>query len=152
MWQLSIEGLLAGNEKTVSIKIGIPATRGTQTVTEERIVSGGLNFNILRDGPDQIGIWSGNTGPTGTLIGYRASILVKPARSFRVRTMEPGPYPPSFSEGDRELASRLAARWSRLSQGDLLYAVGATAAGNWGEPRPSRKDTEGCTVRPERAR
>jgi hypothetical protein len=142
VWQLSIEGLLKGNEKAVSVRLGVPATRGTQTVTEERVISGGLNFNILRDGPDQVGVWSGDTGPTGTVIHYRASILVKPARAFRVRVMEPEPYPPSFSESERALAARLAARWARLSQGDLLYAVCATVSGKWGEPEPDRKDIE----------
>ena len=140
IWQLSVEGILKGNEKGVSLKVGLPATRGTITVTEERIASGNLTFNLLREGQDQIGIWSGNTGPTGTLINYRASILVRPVRAFRVRSIDPGEYPPSFTESDRELAARLAARWSRLPSEDRLKAICESVSGSWRGSRPDPKD------------
>lgn len=140
VWQLTIEARLKPNEKGITVKMGIPAGRGTQMVTEERITSGRLNFYLLREGTDHMGVWRGDTGPEGALINYRASILIRPAGSFRVRTMEPGPYPASFSEADQKLAARLAAGWSGLSLEERLGAVAATASGNWGEPRPDRKD------------
>ncbi len=142
VWQLSIEGLVEAGQKEMDVAISLPYTHGGQTVTEERITSGGLDFTLLRQGVNRSGEWSGKTGPAGAVIGYRAIVLLKPSKSSRTRPMPAGPYPPSFSEGDRELASRIADRWSRLPVMDRIHAISATASGKWGDPAPDPSDVK----------
>lgn len=140
VWQLSIETILGKNEKNLSLRMGLPVSRGPITVAEERIASGSLTFNLLREGVDHIGIWAGNTPSTGTLVNYRASILVKPVRTFGIRRMDPGAYPVSFQEADQALVSRLAARWQRLPADERIKAAGDALSGAWGQFPLSEQD------------
>ena len=66
VWQLSMEALLAPDTKGLKVRIGLPDTGGGRTITEERITSGGLDFIMIREGSNQIGVWSGNTDSHGS--------------------------------------------------------------------------------------
>ena len=140
VWELSVEGLLGPREKGVNLRIGLPTSGGGRTVTEERITPGGLNFNLTREGSNQIGVWSGDTGPTGALVGYRATVLVRPLKSLKEKPMELGPYPAQFRQNDLELVRRLAARWEGWTVLEKLYGVSAAASGSWGESPPRETD------------
>ena len=140
VWQLSVESLVGPREKGITLRMGLPASGGGRTVTEERITSGGLTFNLVREGTNQIGVWSGDTGPAGALIGYRATVLVRPLKSLRTKPMELGPYPPGLKQDDINLAGRLAGRWAGHSALEKLYGISAAVSGNWGEKRPQEKD------------
>ena len=142
VWQLSMEGLVRPDKEEIAVSIAVPYTHGPQTVTEERFTPGGFSFNLVREGPSEIGVWSGKTGPAGEVIGYRATVLVRPTRSIRARSMEPGTYPASFEKGDQELARGLAARWSRLRPPERARAAAATISGTWGETPPNPKDLD----------
>ena len=140
VWQLSVEGLIGPLEKGITFKMGLPTSGGGRTVAEERITSGGLNFNLVREGANQIGIWSGDSGPAGALIGYRATVLVRPMRSLKVKPMELGPYPAGLRPNDLDLVHRLAGRWAGRSVLEKIYEISAAASGNWGENPPEGKE------------
>ena len=63
VWQLSMDAYVKGGEKEATVMIGVPFTHRGQIVVEERIFSGTLSFNLLREGADQIGVWSGHITP-----------------------------------------------------------------------------------------
>ena len=61
VWQLSMDAHVKGGDKETTVMIGVPYTHRGQLVAEERIRSGTLNFNLLREGLNQVGVWSGVT-------------------------------------------------------------------------------------------
>ena len=141
-WQLSMEAHVKGGEKETNAMIGLPSARRGLLVAEERIHSGTLNFNLLREGPNQIGVWSGAVSPRGEVIGYSATIQVKPPRSFKTRTPPLEPYPPNVGKKDQALVRRLVAKWDPLPPVDRLRRVAAALKGSWGPPPPEDQDLQ----------
>lgn len=86
VWHLSIDAHVKGGEKETTVMIGVPYTHRVQMVAEERITSGRLSFNLLREGINQIGIWSGTLGLEGETIGYSSSIQVRPQQPSKTKT------------------------------------------------------------------
>ncbi len=84
-WRLSMDARVTGGEKETTVMVGLPFTHRGQTVAEEHIRSGALTFNLLREGPNQIGVWSGMTSQKGEVIGYSATIQVRPQQSIKVK-------------------------------------------------------------------
>ena len=58
-WQVSMDAYVKADQQKVKVMIGLPFSYGERMVVEERIHSGTLDFNLLRQGPNQIGVWSG---------------------------------------------------------------------------------------------
>ncbi len=106
VWQLSMEAHVKGGEKETSAMIGLPSARRGQLVAEERIHSGTLNFSLLREGANRIGVWSGAVGPKDEVIGYSTTIQVKPPRAFKNRTPPLEPYPPNVGKNDQAFIRR----------------------------------------------
>ncbi len=139
VWQLSMEVHVKGGEKETSAMIGLPSANRGQLVAEERIRSGTLNFNLLREGPNQVGVWSGAISPRGEVIGYSATIQIKPSRPYKTGTPSLGLYPPNVEKNDQALVRRLVAKWDSLPPADRLRRVAAAMRGYWGTP-PSDQD------------
>jgi hypothetical protein len=142
VWQLSMEAHVKGGEKEISVMIGLPSVRQGQLVAEERIHSGTLNFNLLREGPNQVGVWSGTVSPSGEVIGYSATVQIKPRRPFRIRTPLLEPYPPGVEKKDQALVRRLVAKWDPLPLTDRLRRLAAAMRGFWGTPPPTDQDLQ----------
>lgn len=142
VWLLVMEGRLKSVKEEVTASIAFPYAHGRQSVVEERVTPGGLRFNLLREGPNQIGTWSGKTGPLGEIIGYRATVLVRPQKSSRARTVAAEPYPPSLGKEQQDLAVRLSRRWSQFPPRERAYAACEALSGKWGDPAPDGKDLE----------
>ncbi len=144
VWRLSMEAHVKGSEKEASVMIGLPAAHRGQLVAEERIHSGTLNFNLLREGPNQIGIWSGAISPRGEgeAIGYSATIQIKPPRSYKTKTPPLGLYPLNVEKKAQALARRLVAKWDPLPPADRLRRIAAAIRGYWGTPPPSDQDLQ----------
>ncbi len=139
-WKLDMEARLAAHQKEVNAKIGFPYTHAEQIVVEERITSGRLTFNLLREGPNQVGVWSGDVGPEEEVISYRATILMTPQRSSKIKPRALEPYPATLGMAEQVLAERLVSKWSHLPPPARLRAVAAAAAGSWGTPPPDGQD------------
>jgi hypothetical protein len=142
VWHLSIDAHVKGGEKETTVMIGVPYTHKGQTVAEERIRSGLLSFNLLREGLNQIGVWSGTLGFEGATIGYSAIIRVQPQRPSKTKSPTLEPYPPNVGKEEQELAKRLVGSWLSLRPEDWLRRVAAAVKGIWGTPPPDDQDLQ----------
>jgi len=145
-WQFSMDARIRGNEREMTIKIALPSSRERQIVTEERITSGTLRFNLVQEGVNQVGVWSGVISETGEAIRYRAAILVHPRHPSKIRPPVLEPYPEKIRRAEQALANRLVEKWRNLPPPAQLRAVAATAAGIWGEPPPDIGDLQAWSV------
>jgi len=139
-WQLSMEARLKAGHEETTIMIGLPSGQGERIVTDEQIHSGSLGFNLVREGPNQVGVWSGSAAAYEEFISYRATILIGPQPSSKARLPTLGPYPEAFGRVEQALAKRLVAKWIQLSPADRLRAIAAATTGVWGAPPPELQD------------
>jgi hypothetical protein len=142
VWQFSMDAHVKGGDKDTTVMIGVPYTRRGQLIAEERIRSGALNFNLLREGFNQVGVWSGVTPPGGESIGYSATIQVQPQRLLKTKPPVLGPYPKDIGEVERKLAKRLVKKWDSLPPKDRLRRITAAVKGIWGTPPPDDQDLQ----------
>jgi hypothetical protein len=142
VWQVSMDAYVKGSEKETTVMIGVPSRQKGLLVVAEDIHSGALNFNLLRDGLNQVGVWSGHIGPTGEVIRYSSSIQVKPERLFKIKPPKLGPYPGNIGETEQKLARRLVANWSPLPPTNQLHGIAAALNGSWGAPLPDAQDLQ----------
>jgi len=140
VWHLSMDAHIEGGEKETTVMIGVPYTHGGQIVVEERISSGALSFNLLREGINQVGVWSGTVSPRSEIIGYSSIIQIRPQRSFKNKTPTLEPYPSNVGKEEQALARRLVGKWDPLPPVDRLRRVAAAVKGIWGTPPPEDQD------------
>jgi len=140
VWQFSVDASIKGSEKEATVMIGLPSTQRGQLVVEERIHPGTLSFNLLREGSNQIGVWSGAIGPKGDLIGYSSTIQIQPQRLLRTGPPKLGPYPKNIGETEQKLAIRLVEKWGSLPPAERLRRIAAAVSGFWGTPPQSAQD------------
>jgi hypothetical protein len=142
VWQLSMDAHIKGGEKETKVMIGVPYTHKGQAIAEERIRSGTLSFNLLREGLNQIGVWSGTLGLEGETIGYSTTIQVRPQQPSKTKPPTLEPYPPNVGKEEQALAKRLAGRWLSLTPSDRLRRIASAARGIWGTPPPDTQDLQ----------
>ncbi len=135
-WQLDMEARIKADQKEIHVMIGLPHNNPEGIVAEERITSGKLTFNLLREGPNQVGIWSGDIGPEEEVIRYRATIHTPPSRFPKAKPPTLEPYPAGVTKEEQAMAKRFVGKWSRLPAPARLRAVAAIVAGNWEVPPP----------------
>ena len=135
-----MDGQVTGGEKEITVMVGLPFTHRGQMVAEERIRSGTLAFNLLHEGPNQVGVWSGVISPRGEAIGYSATIQVRPPQPIKTKTAILEPYPLNTQEEDQALAKRLVRKWDFLPAADRLRRIAAALRGIWGSPPPEDQD------------
>jgi hypothetical protein len=142
VWQFSMDASIKGGERETTVMIGLPATQRGQLVVEERIHPGTLSFNLLREGPNQIGVWSGVISPRGDIIGYSSTIQIQPQRLVRTPPPKLGPYPKNIGETEQKLAMRLVEKWGPLPPTDRLRSIAAALNGSWGMPLPNAQELQ----------
>jgi hypothetical protein len=140
VWQFIMDAHIKGGEKEAKVMIGVPYTHRGQVVAEERIRSGTLSFNLLREGLNQIGVWEGTLGPEGGTIGYSATLQVQPQRSFKTKPPGLAPYPANIDESEQKLAKRLVKQWGSLPPIDRLRRIVEAVKGVGGTPFPEDQD------------
>jgi hypothetical protein len=144
-WGLSMEIFFepAGTSgKDIEIKAGLPESRPGQTVIELKDLSGSLRFNILPEGLNQIGVWSGNP-EGGKAISYHATVLLNPKRLATPRLPGPDSFPAIIADkSEQVLARRLVERWRSLDTSERLKAISSTAKGVWRKPQPEDDDSK----------
>jgi hypothetical protein len=139
-WQLSMEAYVEADQGAIDVSIGFPISHSGQIVAEERITSGNLIFNLLREGVNQIGIWSGTIEGEGEFIGYRAILLRNPQEPVKAQPPALEPYPATISQEEPALSKRLVEKWRQLPPPRRLRAVARATRGNWGSPPPDEQD------------
>jgi hypothetical protein len=142
VWQLSMDAHVKGGERETTVMIGLPSMQKGQLVVDEHIHSGTLSFNLLREGPNQIGVWSGHIGPGGVVIGYSSTIQVQSHRLRKTKPPKLGPYPANIGEEEQRLATRLVARWDSLPPPDRLRRIAEAMKGIWETPLPDDQDLQ----------
>ncbi|HVP76413.1 MAG TPA: 7TM domain-containing protein [Thermodesulfobacteriota bacterium] len=141
VWQFSMNAFVKGGEKVTTVMIGLPSTQKGQLVVEERIHPGTLSFNLLREGPNQIGVWSGVVTQKGDVIGYSSTIQVQPQRPLKAQQPPRlGPYPKNVGESEWQLAARLVENWNPLPPAERLRRIAAALNGSWGASLPNAQD------------
>ncbi len=146
VWQLSIDAHVKGGEKETTVMIGVPYTHKGQMVAEERIRSGTLSFNLLREGINQVGVWSGTLSLEGETIGYNSTIRVQPQRLFKTKPSTLEPYLPNVGKEEKALVKRLVGKWESLPPEDRLRRIAAAVKGIWGTPPPDDQDLQAWSV------
>jgi len=142
VWQLSMDATVKGGEKETTVMIGLPSRQRGVLVVDEDIHPGTLNFNLLRNGPNQIGVWSGYVSPRGEVIRYSSTIQVKPQELLKTKPPSLGPYPNDVGEMEQKLATRLVAKWDSLPQTERLRNIAAAVNGFWGAPSPDAQELQ----------
>jgi len=140
VWQLSMDASVKDSEKETTIMIGLPSTQKEHQVVEEHIHPGTLSFSLLREGPNQIGVWSGTISPKGEVIGYSSTIQVQPRRVLKTLPPTLGTYPKNIGEPERKLATRLVGKWVPLPPRERLRRIAAAVNGLWGPMLPDDRD------------
>src|SRR5512135_1149035 len=142
VWQLSMDASIKGGEKETTVLIGLPSTQRGQLVVDEHFHPGTLSFNLLREGPNQIGVWSGHIGPGDEAIEYRSTIQVQPQHLVKTKPPKLGSYPSHVGETEQKLARRLVEKWDPLPPADRLHRIAAALNGSWGTPPPEPQELQ----------
>ena len=114
-WQLLIHVHLAPQNEDCGLFLALPPEHTGNVVVEERIVSGAYTFNIQKQGPNRLGIWTGAGVTSPEEITYRATIHSRPRRSAVTQSPLLSPYPPAISKEERKLAEGIAKNWLTLA-------------------------------------
>jgi len=132
VWGLTMEIFFeptGGNGKEVEIRASLPQSRPGQTVIEQKDLSGSLQFNLLAEGLNQIGVWSGDP-EDGRVLSYRATVLLNPKRLAKPKPPGPESFPVIIADKSEQiLAKRLVERWTSLDILEKVKAIAATAKG-----------------------
>jgi hypothetical protein len=145
-WQLLIDAHIKGGGEESTLALALPTEQVGRMLVEEKVTSGALHFNLLREGPNRVGTWSGPIGPGEEEINYRAIILIRPGRSSIVGPPALENSPPIVAKEEQALAERLARNWRSLSPTGRIKAVAAAAAGEWRELSPDDPDTQAWKI------
>lgn len=136
-WQLLIDAYVTPRGDQCVLSLALPAEHTGNMVVEERVVSGGYAFDILKRGPNRVGVWSGS-GVTGAeAITYRATIHSRPGRSVATQSPLLPPYPPSIGREEQALAEEVGRRWQTLSPQNRFQAAAAALRGQPDDVSPA---------------
>ncbi|MEN6617419.1 MAG: 7TM domain-containing protein [Syntrophorhabdus sp.] len=112
VWTFRYDGLIKGTSGETLFLLSLPSEQHDQIILEESINSGSMDFNLLREYDNRIGVWSGSPGPAGEYISYRANML------FHLKKQPPPPritYPYGLDGEDRKRVEELTAPWRAMS-------------------------------------
>jgi len=137
-WRLSMEAQVKPYQKEITIRIGLPSSQSDKV--EEEIPSGSLNFNLLHEGPNRIGICPGSIDGKGEIIGYSGILILNHNPPPQKLSSLPEPYLTTVGVEEKLLAKRLVEKWKQLPAWARLHAISGTASDAWGEPPPDSRD------------
>ncbi len=140
VWDVSIDAHVKPAQGKIAASIALPAEHEGRLLVEETFSAGTLNFNVMKEGANRIGRWSGSTENITETITYRGTIIARPRRFPAADPSAVKPDVPVIGPSDAVLVTRLTAGWkSRLPEGRLA-AVSALASGRWDGQMPDAQD------------
>jgi hypothetical protein len=140
-WLLSAHAHVKPDRGSISLSMGFPSEYANRVILEERVSSEGLNFNIIDEGRNRFGVWSGDGVPTTEeLVTYRATILLRHRRFAGKGPEAAGRVSLSVGSAEAAFARRLVSRWSTLAPQERIRNVAGTSAGRWPAPTPAQED------------
>ena len=134
-WQLLIDAYVTPQGEECVLSLALPAEHTGNMVVEERVVSGAYAFDILKQGPNRVGVWSGSGVKQPESITYRATIHSRPVRSVTAQSPLLTPYPPSIGMKEQQLAEEVGRQWKTLSPLNRFQAA-ASALRVWPDDAP----------------
>jgi hypothetical protein len=147
-WRLSMEVFFeppGKDGKEMEIRAGLPQSRPGEAVIGQGDLSGSLQFNLLADGLNQIGVWSGDP-EEGRVLSYYATVLLNSKRLAKPKPPGRESFPAIIADQSEQiLAKRLVERYAPLKAPEKLKAIAATAKGVWREPSPDENDLKQWT-------
>jgi hypothetical protein len=112
VWTFRYDGLVKGTGGETLFLLSLPSEQHDQIIIEESISSGSMEFNLLKEYDNRIGVWSGTLSPAGEHISYGASVLFnlkrKPA-SLRIV------YPYGLDDGELRRVEELTSEWRTMN-------------------------------------
>jgi len=144
VWTFRFDGVLQGTGKDPLFLLSLPSQQHGQIILEEFIESGSMNFNLLKEYDNRIGVWSGKPPKDGEYISYRATILFQHKGTEGTVVPPRRSYPYGIADEQIALVEELTGQWhvmplSTRIQVVLGFArVGAAGPGN--DPNLTRLD------------
>ena len=80
VWKVSFEASIRPEKREVAISIALPTEQNEMAVVEERFMSDTLSFNLLPQGINRIGLWTGASDKEVATITYRGTLFLRPKR------------------------------------------------------------------------
>ncbi len=146
-WNLTLEATLKGDPgKELKVTLGLPEDGGQYLVTQERVESGLLEFELSKSGTQRFGIWSGAAAEDDEFISYKAVIVPDPRPRLAETIPALSAYPAEFDAAELALLNALSARWNRLPSNAKLNAVMTASQNSWGTPAMTPAQLQSWTL------
>lgn len=110
-WQLLIDAHITPVKEESLLELALPPEHTGNMVVDEQVHSGAYAFNMVKEGPNRVGVWTAS-GVHGTAeLTYRATIHTRPPREVAQQSPLLGPYPPTLVSQERKLAEEMTSDW-----------------------------------------
>lgn len=128
-WQLLIDIHLSPKNEESALTLALPLEHTGKIIIEENVFSGTYSFNIMREEPNRVGVWSVSNISAPAEVTYRATILDHPR--YRVVTQSPllRQYSSSISKDERQTLELMTIPWGNFSPGEKLNSVASVLSG-----------------------
>lgn len=142
VWRLSFEARIQPEGQEIIAAIGLPAEQAGRVLTEERITSDTLNFNLFQEGMNRIGLWSGTSDKEAAIVTYEGSLLLRPHRFPASHNPTLAANMPVIKDDEEAFIERFSAKWRTLDSQQRFKAVTSVAGGRQEESNLSREDLD----------
>ncbi len=115
VWTFRFDGTVEGTGSETLLLLSLPSQDHGQIVLEESIGSGSMNFNLLREYDNRIGVWSGKTGEGDEYVSYKASILMQHKGAVALAEHPGAQYPYGTKTEDIPVIEGVTQGWRPLS-------------------------------------
>ena len=139
VWTFRFDGMLHGTGRDPLFLLSLPSQEHGQIILEEFIGSGTMNFNLLREYDNRIGVWSGKPNQGGEYISYRASVLFQHKGTDGPVVPPRSSYPYGVTEESIARIEKLTGQWRAMNLSTRIQAVlGFARAGGAGSGNDAR--------------
>ena len=142
VWQVSFEARIRPEEREAVVAIALPAEQAERVLTEERITSDTLNFNLFQEGMNRIGLWSGTSDKEAVIITYQSTLLLRPNRFPASQNPTLSSDMPVIAHDEETFMEGVSARWKTLDPEQRFRAVASVAGGRQEQSNLSREDLD----------
>lgn len=142
VWQLSLETRMQPEEREIVVAIALPAEQVGSVITEERITSDALSFNLFQEGMNRIGLWAGTSDKKAVLITYKSTLLLRSKRFPVSQNPTLAANMPVIALEETAFIERFSTKWNTLDTEQRFREVSSIAGGNQSESSLSREDLD----------
>jgi hypothetical protein len=111
VWQVVIEADIEPGQGESQLSLGLPLPRRGNVLLEESVTSGSYSFNLLRQGSNRVGAWSGDGGDERQGFRYRAVVVSGPKRISPEQPPREGDYTLKIAKEELTALTIFFASW-----------------------------------------